>query len=372
MLSLPERHSRVAALVLLLVIVALVWVPASRHVRAARLLVRFENADISSGDVPGGDVRVQDTNLAGLRARRYATSSPGPPVLLLPGVHPAGIDEPRLVRFAHVLAESGYTVFATELPSFVALQLDPEAVGQIGAAARTLAQQERTTAVGVIGISFGGGLALVAAATPEHRDAIGAIWAIGPHHDVGRLVRWWAGGDIEGPDGERPPVPPARYGVQIAAHAYAEEYFGTDAPEARSALRALIEGDTDRAEALAAALPPAARDRWNRLRQGHDLAPVASRLDAVVRNRSEELTALSPAGRLGAIRAPVYLLHGRNDPVVASTESLWIARELPPDRLGGVVRTELIGHADRNPASRLAHKWAVVHLVAGVIAALDK
>ena len=75
----------VAALALL---TALAWSPVSRHVEAATLLLRFEDP---SAEVEG--VERRDLELAGLRARRYAVDG-GPPVLLVHGVHPSGIDEP--------------------------------------------------------------------------------------------------------------------------------------------------------------------------------------------------------------------------------------------------------------------------------------
>jgi pimeloyl-ACP methyl ester carboxylesterase len=346
------------------VVAAFAWGPVQRHVKAARLLARFEDP----GAAVAG-VETRETTLAGLRARRYATADGGPPLLLLHGVHPEGIDEPRLVRFARLLADAGFTVVTPELPALTEFRFDPASVDRVGASARALAAREGVDAVGALGISFGGGLALAAAADPAHRDAFAAIWAVGPHHDARRLARWWRGEPLEGPAGARPSVTPGRYGTQVFAYAYAEDYFDEAPAKGERALRALLDHDLERMRALAAELPPSARAKLEALRHGRDLAPVASRLEAIAEAHADELAALSPAGRLDRIRAPVYLLHGRDDPVIASTESLWIAEELPRSCLGGLVRTGLLGHADHRRIE-LAQKWSVVHLVAGALDAL--
>ncbi|HJL15610.1 MAG TPA: hypothetical protein RMH99_08145 [Sandaracinaceae bacterium LLY-WYZ-13_1] len=364
----PARRRRrrlLVSLALVLALGALAWPWIDRHVRAARIL-----AGVGAGD-PVEGVRERDLTLAGLPARRYATGG-GPPVLLVHGVHPAGIDEPRLVRFARLLADAGFVVVTPALPALRELRFDAASADRIGRTAGALAQLEGADAVGIVGISFGGGLALVAAADPAHRDAIAAVWAIGPHHDARRLCRWWRGEAIAGPDGERPAVTPERYGAQVLAYAYAEDYFDDQVPRARRALRAALDGDGARTDRLAAELAPPVRAQLARIRHGGDLDAAAPRLAEVAEAHAAELAAVSPAGRLADARAEVFLLHGRDDPVVAATESRWIAAELPAEARGGLVVTDLIRHAETHALADLSTQWAVIHLVAGALGALDR
>lgn len=338
------------------VVAALSWNEVDRHGRAALLLLAFEDPHATVGGVSE-----RETELAGIRARVFETVDPGPPVLLVHGVHPGGMDEPRLVRFARLLADAGFTVATPDIAAMRELRFDPASVEEIARCADAFAEERDAPSVGVVGISIGGGLALRAS---TRTDAIHAVWAIGAHHDVLDLVDWWTGEPIRGPNGEEPGVEPEGYGAAVIAHAYAEDYFEGDAGAAREALGARLRGETDRARRLRDALPQETRDALSAL------SDPPARLREIARLHAEELAAVSPAGALSSVTARVFLLHGRDDPLVPSTESLHIAAELPPDRLGGVVLTDLLGHADANPLASWTSKWDVVHLAAGALGSL--
>lgn len=329
--------------------VAVALDPIRRHLAAARMLTRFA-ADEDLG-TPGVAIEV-----AGLPAESYGE---GPPLLLVHGVHPAGRSEPRLVRFARILAAEGYRVVTPQLAALAEFRLDPETADRIARAAAELARQSPDGRVGVVGISIGGGMALMAA---EREPAIGAVLAIGPHHDARRLTAWWLGDTIEGPDGSPlSGAPPETYGVQVLAHHYAEEVFGPDAaPLARQAIAARFDHTPPPTD-----LPESTRTRLAELRT----QPAPAWLRPVVETHADALRAASPAGHLDGVSADVFLLHGLSDPVVPPVESAWIADELPPARLGGVLRTPLLGHAERH-AIGLGEQLRVVHLVAGALDAL--
>ncbi|MEQ8725460.1 MAG: hypothetical protein RID81_29505 [Sandaracinaceae bacterium] len=328
-------------------ILALAWGPASRHVRAARLLLGFSDARAT-------EIRSSDATVAGLRARVFRGD--GPPLLLVHGAHPEGIDEPRLVRFAELLAEAGFDVTTPEIPALRALRFDDGAVDQIARAARALGPH-----VGVVGISFGGGLALIAA---SEEPSIHTVWTVGAHHDATRLAAWWRGEPIAGPGGDRFDAEAERYGAQVLAHAYAEDYF--DPAEAAAARAALADVLHRRAPDLEGLSAPT-RARVDALRQGTGLDRAA--LAALTERHRDELSAISPAGHLSQLRARVFVLHGEGDPLVAPTESAWIARELPPPARGAVLRTPLLGHADLADVG-LAAQWDVVRFAARALAEL--
>jgi pimeloyl-ACP methyl ester carboxylesterase len=333
--------------------IAIVWTPVRRHVQAGMLLVRFE------GSEPPDAVEEADVSLGTLRARRYGTCD-GPVVLLLHGVHSLGIDEPRFVRFARLLAGTGMCVTTPEIASLREMRFDARAIDEIDEAARRLARREHRSKVGVIGISFGGGLALMAASR-EH-TAIGAVLAIGAHHDAHRLARWWLGDPIEGPGGEQIAIEPERYGAAVLAYAYAGDYLeGVDGIDrAREVLRARIE---ERDEDLV--LSATARARLDPLRG--DLDPVRERLRAIVEAHAGDLAAVSPRGRLASVRAPVFLIHGATDPLIASTEAAWIVSEAPHAELAV---TPIINHADRGEGDFSA-QFEIVHLMANALAAFE-
>ncbi|MFK7987259.1 MAG: alpha/beta fold hydrolase [Sandaracinaceae bacterium] len=330
-------------------VLALALGPVARHLAAARMLTRFA-ADEDLG-TPGMPLTV-----AGMDARAYGS---GPPLLLVHGVHPGGMHEPRLIRFARILAAEGYRVVTPQLSALAEFRLDPETATRIAQAARELAEHSPDGRIGVVGISIGGGMALMAA---DGEPAIRAVLAIGAHHDARRLTAWWLGEGISGPDGVAlESAPPETYGLQVLAHAYAEEVFGPDeAPAARRAIAAQFD-DSHPPETLA----PRTQARLQALRT----SPAPPWLAPVVDAHRDALRDASPVGHLGALDADVFLLHGLSDPVVPPVESGWIASELPAARVGGVLQTPLIGHAERHDVG-LAEQLRVVHLVAGALGAL--
>ena len=346
-----RRRRTIAALLAcaLLLLAALAWPSGRRHWRAASLLTRLRG-----GESP--DVEARELRLGPLRAHRYAGREGGALVALVHGVHPDGIDEPRLVRFAQALAASGLVVYTPELPALARARLDPGGSTVLADACDAIARREQRGSLGVVGISFGGGLALLAASQTE---VIGAVLAIGAHHDAAALARGWldAAGSRE------------RYGMQVLAHAYAGEYLEgvPDREAAQAALASLLREEAPALDALS----PEARARIEPLRHGHELAPAVPRLHAIVDAHAAELAALSPAARVAELDVPVFLLHGEGDPLIASRESRRIHDELPPRARGGLLLTPLIGHADQRDVT-LLEQLEVVRFMAGVLRALER
>ena len=67
-----------------------------------------------------------------LRGRTYTPSSlSGRPILLVPGVHAAGIDEPRLINFAREIAATGHPVLTAELTDLARYQITPRTTDMI-------------------------------------------------------------------------------------------------------------------------------------------------------------------------------------------------------------------------------------------------
>ena len=89
-------------------------------------------------------------------------------MVIFHGVHHLGIDEPRLMGFAAAMASCGIRVLTPELPGIKDYHVSEDSVRTIGESVKWFAAQTGGP-VGVMGLSFAGGLALVAAEDPQYR-----------------------------------------------------------------------------------------------------------------------------------------------------------------------------------------------------------
>src|SRR5262245_36924904 len=123
-----------------------------------------------------------------LRARLYVPRGASDrAMLLVPGVHAAGVDEPRLVQFARDLAAVGHTVLTAELIDLTQYRITPRSTDMIEDAALWLSNQRNLAEdgrVGMMGISFAGGLSIVAASRPSLRDRVAFVMSFGGHGDL--------------------------------------------------------------------------------------------------------------------------------------------------------------------------------------------
>src|SRR5439155_24989482 len=79
--------------------------------------------------------------------------------------------------------------------------------------------------VGVMGLSFAGGLALMAAADARYQSDISSVIALGAYDDLARVTRFLATNEIELPDGKTGRIPAEQYGALVLVYAHIEDFF---------------------------------------------------------------------------------------------------------------------------------------------------
>ena len=313
-----------------------------------------------------------------LRARLYLPADvSGRPILLVPGVHAAGIAEPRLINFAREIAATGHPVTTAELPDLAKYQITPRTTDMIEDAARWLGDHPIDGTApgdrrpGLMGISFGGGLSVVAAS--RMGDRAGWVLSFGGHGDLPRALRYLCTGVL--PNGQT--RPPHDYGVVIILLGVAGALVPPDQVEPlRQGILAFLNAshvdmvdkkqgalEFERARQLGETLPEPARTfmSWvnNRdvARLGPALLPHVSAMGAD--------PALS-AARNPPPTVPVYLLHGADDNVIPAVESELLDADLRA-RGGHVTQlsTPLITHAEVDHPPAAAEIWRLVRFWAG-------
>jgi len=370
--ALRRRVLRSALAVVLLTGLLTLGLSVDRHLRAAGALLRFGDVSTATGVtawVAGYRVtpfEVEQGVVAGRPMRTYRPAqATGQQLVLAHGMHPLGFDEPRLVALASALAAAGVVVHTPDQPRLKALSLDPRTASELSETMRALMQREGRGPLGVMAISFAGGLALRAASADP--DAFAFVVPVGAHHDLQRVVRWFAGEAARGPGGETVTHTPHPYGVGLLVHADPARFF--PAAEAQAAGEALDLALHDRwreANARAASLSPEARAVLREAREPSRPTPLAPGLRSLLADRRETFEQASPAGRLRDLRVPVMVLHGAEDPIVPPTEGLHLAAELPEGTR--LLISPALRHAETADTD-LREQLALVHFIAEVLGA---
>ncbi|RPI50232.1 MAG: hypothetical protein EHM55_21860 [Acidobacteria bacterium] len=271
-----------------------------------------------------------------IRARVFRPDGgPRRAALLVSGVHPDGINEPRLIELARELAATGVVVVTPEIDDLTHYRLTARVTDTIEDAAAWMAARPDVFGahrIGVIGVSFSGGLSVVAAGRPSVRDRIAYVVSFGGHGNLPRVLRYLC-------SGEGAPQQPHDYAVTVVLHQAAELAVPAEqvAPLRHGVERfleasALERTDPEKAEQLFAALrsmPPDLPEPSATLLQyvnERDVAALGARLMPYLPQLGQD-PALSP-DRSPVPGAPVYLLHGRDDNVIPAVETARLAEHL--------------------------------------------
>jgi acetyl esterase/lipase len=277
-----------------------------------------------------------------IRARVYRPStvragSPDP-VVVFPGVHGGGVDEPRLVTFAGRLAATGLVVVSVPLPELREFRITGRSTDMVEDATRWVAAQPSLAPrgrVSLVGVSFGGGLAVVAAGRPSLEGRLTRVVSLGGYGDLPRVLRYLCTGMAPGGRTR----PPHDYGVAVVALAAVPLIVPAGQAAALDAgIRTYLEASLDEtpgqmraarlvAEAgtLAAAMPDPARTIMHAI-LARDVAAVGRTILPFLDQLGRD-PALSPE-RSPAARVPVFLLHGHDDNVIPPEETQRLAAYL--------------------------------------------
>jgi dienelactone hydrolase len=293
-------------------------------------------------------------------------------VIVFPGVHRGGPDEPRLDALAQRLSGTGFRVLSVPLPGLREFRVTSESTDIIEDATRWMADTPRLAPdghVGLVGVSFAGGLALVAAGRPSLQDRLEAVLSIGGHGDLPRALRYLCTGSL--PDGAQ--RPPHDYGLAVLALTAVPLLVPpSQQPSLARGITAFLDASHDESaeQVEGRNFLAAARAEVRTLDE-----PGRSILHAVIERKVDELgprlipfvdrvggdPALSPE-RSPITRAPVFLLHGMDDNVIPAAETTALAGFL--ERAGhGEVRallTPLLSHVGVSKPRGPGEVWDLI------------
>ena len=378
------------ALLLVFILAAAAWPFTRAHLEAVAVLDLVAGQPVPTGlrHVSGEPVNRREFTLATsngpIRARLYTpVNHPDAPALVvLHGVHHLGMDEPRLIAFASAMSSCGLRVLTPELPGIKDYQVSSDSIRTIGDAAAWMAKDqagvERQRAhfqtppasipVGVMGLSFSGGLSLLAAADPAYKQYIKFVVAIGSQDEMGRVARYYRTGEDARPGGAPELLPPHEYGALVLEYEHVEDFVPPpDIERIRAVLRAHLYEDAPAEKAAFAALSRVQHAEAMQLLD--TTSPMTRGLLAAAESRhAEAMEGVSPHNHLGSLTTPVYLLHGEGDNIIPASETLWMAAELPGKTLQSALISPVLSHLNLNGAGPSAlDRWRLVHFFALIL-----
>jgi dienelactone hydrolase len=329
---------------------------------------------VSVDEITTRDVDVP-TRHGAIRARLYLPEGRSDKTwIVVPGVHTGGVDEPRLAGLTTRLAGAGITVLSLPLPDLREFRIVGRSTDQIEDAVVWATADPTLTpdgTVGLVGVSFGGGLVMVAAGRPAIADRIDRVVSFGGHGNLPRVIDYLCTGRL--PDGT---VQPAHdYGVAILLlaalpHLVPAEQVAPLDGAVRAFLNASIVDDHDseaavplfaRARLLSEALqePAASIMRDVNARDATRLGPMLLPFAEVVGGDP----ALS-AERSPIPRAPVFLIHGATDNVIPQSETVSLAAFLRAQGHTHVTSllSPAISHADPSTQLSVRDVWQLINV----------
>ena len=308
----------------------------------------------------------------------YRPNQPvGAALVLVPGFTPHGRNDRQVVELATSLARARFLVLVPDLEGSRQMRVRLADVDGIADAVVHLSELAPAgqagdgpgdrPGVGVVAISYGVGLAVLASEKPRAGDRLGFLVGIGSYYDTTALITFMTTGRYLDPESDRwrqaEPRAAAKWiflasnidvlsdaGDRLKLRAIAERQLaGPGAsvallaanlgPEGRALYDLMTNQDPARVEVLLAALPPEVRDR---------------------------IRALSLSERdLGQLAGKLILVHGRADRLIPYTESQALAAAVPGSELFVI---DGFGHIESTSVGVLGQ----LQLIDAVIAVLDR
>ena len=345
----------------------------TRHIRALTRLGRWLGPWADAAKRP----KVGTVNLecvgprSRMRMRIYrAPGTAKGALFLIPGLHFAGADDPRMDRFAAILAHAGYEVCTPFLPAFLELTLAPTLLEDAETCLRAYLSHETRPPgqIGVLSISFGSIVAFHLACHPDYQKSIGRVFTFGGYCDLADAMRFCLTGAQGRPHDplNRPVVylnmlaqfsevedPEA---VATAWRGYVHESWGDPANKAPARWRPMAErwskqvSDADRALFLYGC--------------GTDLDPDSQIETAIA--ESTGLDWLDPKPILSKLTQPLYVVHGADDDVIPVEHAQMLADSVSDPRKATQLVTGLYTHAEsaeKKGPNPITETWTMVRIL---------
>ena len=278
------------------------------------------------------------------------------PIILVHGFAKDGNRDPYLNDVAVRLAPMGFYVVLPTIPGEVKSEMTLDDLSVIDDTIRWTAESTHQK-VSVLGVSFGGGLVVPAAARPNVSKYVKLIICLSGYNDLETIGHYFIHDRVLDPSGQ--PYKGYPPGPLLIALRYLDELF---AGHDLSSMAAVIDRYNQNNwqplppdDPVLSRLSEQSRMEYEQL-QTVQTEQMKERYRKLLERHREEFKAMSPSSVLPTLKIPIYILHGKADPVFPPGEAEWMRQELRNNPKAHVLITPWIGHVFVGvPSSRLDH-----------------
>jgi acetyl esterase/lipase len=335
---------------------------------ALRVYDHFFNFHFATRDtsIPGtlGPVQIRVYTPAGVR-------NPAS-IVVVHGFAPAGDQDGYLNLLAIHLARVGFVVVLPTVPGESHFEMLPSDLTVIGDTIRWSAHQTGQQ-VTVLGVSFGGGLVIPAAARPSVAGDVKLIVSFSGYNDLGSIARYFMGERITDPSGKLYSGHPA--GPFMITSPYLTELVP---PRDVAAILPLVARvDQNRGQPLLPDDPallllnPLQRQEFIQLEMVNTPQARDLYLRALV-HHGPELEAISPSSVIKTLTIPLFVLHGTNDQVFPEGEIEWMRLEAAGNPNVHILVTPWLEHVSVGRPASTWQKLRVINFCAEIFSRAAK
>ena len=255
-------------------------------------------------------------------------------IIMVPGVAPAGRQDPRLVAFAGTLARANFEVLVPEVEGMREALVSAADARVFADAVLDMAERDPDRPLGMAGLSFALGPSVLALFEPGVEARTDFILAIGGYYDLEEAIIYFTTGYYRLGFDE-----PWQHRALNGWGKWAFVYANADRLEDRQDQELLqrmaelkIEDPAADVSDLAERLGPEGRSVYA-LMTNEDPERVPALVEALPTQVRDEIRALDLSRMpIEMLDVEFILIHGRDDPVIPFTQSVALAETMGPQR----------------------------------------